>query len=256
MKLTDQLAACAAQCVLAADWLTGLAAETFAAPSVLPGSDIRNLVGHLVLVREGLVQQLGTRETSTPVPVAAFVARYRPAAAAIDERTRQTTAEHSPAELIARLRDVDPIAAAANGATDRTVIRAARGPITALDWVHTRLVELVVHSDDLSRSVPQRPPIELARPALATAVRTLAEILTAQAPGRSVEIRIPPFVAVQAIEGPRHTRGTPPNVVETDPITWLRLATGRVQFKDAEASGSVRATGTRADLTPYLPVLA
>jgi hypothetical protein len=84
----------------------------------------------------------------------------------------------------------------------------------------------------------------------------LAEILAAQAPGRSVEVRVPPLVAVQAIDGPRHTRGTPPNVVETDPLTWLRLATGRLAFADAVATGTVRASGARADLTRYLPVLS
>ena len=94
------------------------------------------------------------------------------------------------------------------------------------------------------------------RPALAAAVRSLAEFVAAQAPGRSVEVRVPPFVAVQAIPGPRHTRGTPPNVVETDPRTWLRLATGRIAFADAVASGAVRASGNRADLAPHLPVLS
>jgi hypothetical protein len=69
-------------------------------------------------------------------------------------------------------------------------------------------------------------------------------------------VRVPPFVAVQAIEGPRHTRGTPPNVVETDPVTWLRLATGREPFADALRAGRVRASGTRADLAPHLPVLS
>ncbi|MGI8680505.1 MAG: sterol carrier family protein [Jatrophihabitans sp.] len=256
MKLGREVAACAVQCSALADWLAELPPETFAAPSVLAGLDIRTMVGHLVLVRDGLVDQLGTRESSAAVPVAAFVLRYRPAAAAIAERTRATTADHSPAELIGRLRDVHRFAAAAEGVADRTVIRTARGAITALDWVRTRLVELVVHCDDLSRSLPERPTLPLHRPALATAVRTLAEILAAQAPGRSVEIRVPPFVAVQAIAGPRHTRGTPPNVVETDPLTWLRMATGRTTFHEAEASGKLRATGTRADLTNHLPVLA
>jgi hypothetical protein len=69
-------------------------------------------------------------------------------------------------------------------------------------------------------------------------------------------VRVPPFVAVQAIAGPRHTRGTPPNVVETDPLTWLRLASGRVSFATAVADGAVRASGTRADLSAYLPVLS
>jgi hypothetical protein len=98
--------------------------------------------------------------------------------------------------------------------------------------------------------------VPLLRPALATTVRTLAEILAAQAPGRSVEVRVPPFVAVQAVAGPRHTRGTPPNVVETDPVTWLRVATGRTPFADAVANGAIRASGNRSDLTEHLPVLA
>ena len=118
------------------------------------------------------------------------------------------------------------------------------------------VVALVVHADDLSRSLPGRGPVELVRPALAAAVRTLAELLAERAPGRSVEVRVPPFVAVQAIEGPRHTRGTPPNVVETDPLTWLRLATGRDEFAGAVRAGRVRASGTRADLTAYLPLLS
>jgi hypothetical protein len=76
------------------------------------------------------------------------------------------------------------------------------------------------------------------------------------APGRSVELRVPPAIAVQIVEGPRHTRGTPANVVETDPITWLRLASGRVTFDASAANGSVRASGNRADLSEWLPLFS
>lgn len=96
---------------------------------------------------------------------------------------------------------------------------------------------------------------ELPRTVLATAVRYTLEELASVAPGRSVEVRVPPFAAVQCVEGPRHTRGTPTNVVETDPQTWLGLATGRLAWVDAEASGALRASGQRADLAAYLPVL-
>jgi len=65
---------------------------------------------------------------------------------------------------------------------------------------------------------------------------------------------VPPHVAVQCIEGPRHTRGTPPNVVETDAATWLRLTTGELSWADAVAAGSVTASGNRADLSRYLPL--
>jgi hypothetical protein len=118
------------------------------------------------------------------------------------------------------------------------------------------VLDLVVHCDDATRSRPADDPVRLVRPALATAVRLLAEILAVRAPGRSVEVRVPPFVAVQAVAGPRHTRGTPANVVETDPLTWLRLATGRTAFAAAVAAGTVRASGQRADLSDHLPLLA
>ena len=95
---------------------------------------------------------------------------------------------------------------------------------------------------------------EPARGMLATAVRYTIEELVARAPGRSVEVRVPPYAAAQVIEGPRHTRGTPTNVVETDPQTWLALVTGRATWAEAVASGAVRASGQRADLTAYLPL--
>ncbi|CAI9412546.1 sterol carrier family protein [Nocardioides sp. T2.26MG-1] len=79
-------------------------------------------------------------------------------------------------------------------------------------------------------------------------------VLEARAPGRSVEVRVPPYAAVQVIPGVRHTRGTPPAVVEMDAATWIDLATGALSWQDAESSGRVRASGERADLAPYLPV--
>jgi len=94
------------------------------------------------------------------------------------------------------------------------------------------------------------------REALRGAVIHSLGLLEVLAPGRAVEVRVPPFGAVQCIEGPRHTRGTPPNVVETDPVTWIRLATGRQSWSDAAAGGGVRASGPRADLSAYLPVPA
>ncbi|WP_454041654.1 sterol carrier family protein [Cellulosimicrobium sp. Marseille-Q8652] len=89
-----------------------------------------------------------------------------------------------------------------------------------------------------------------------TAVRFTLEELADVAPGHAVEVRVPPAGAVQAVEGPRHTRGTPPNVVETDPQTWLGLATGELAWADAVADGRVRASGERADLSWLLPLQA
>lgn len=90
---------------------------------------------------------------------------------------------------------------------------------------------------------------------LRAAVRHLARTFAARAPGKSVELRVPPYVAVQCVAGPRHTRGTPPNVVETDPATWLLLAAGRLDWAAAVYDGRVRATGSRADLSAHLPLV-
>lgn len=79
-------------------------------------------------------------------------------------------------------------------------------------------------------------------------------VLADRAPGRSVEVRVPPYAAVQVVEGVRHTRGTPPAVVETDADTWLAVATGRTTWQEAVDAGRVLASGERTDLTPYLPL--
>src|SRR5690242_10452480 len=87
------------------------------------------------------------------------------------------------------------------------------------------------------------------------AVRALLSVLEQRAPGHSVEVRVPPYGAIQCVAGPRHTRGTPPNVIETDPLTWIALGTGRLGWRDAAADGRVRASGIRADLSELLPLL-
>jgi hypothetical protein len=96
--------------------------------------------------------------------------------------------------------------------------------------------------------------LEPLRPGLRAAVRYTRGLLAERAPGRSVEVRVPPLAAVQCVPGPRHTRGTPPNLVETDPVTWLELATGRLTWAAVVADGRVYATGPRADLSAYLPL--
>jgi hypothetical protein len=97
-------------------------------------------------------------------------------------------------------------------------------------------------------------PDDVPRPTLAAAVRWSLEELAERAPGSATEVRVPPFGAVQCVEGPRHTRGTPPNVVETDAATWLALVIGRLAWGDAVAAGRVRASGSRADLSALLPL--
>ena len=88
----------------------------------------------------------------------------------------------------------------------------------------------------------------------ALAVRYLLQVLGDIAPGNTLEVRVPPFGAAQVVEGPRHTRGTPPNVVEMDAATWIALATGSLRWDEAIADARVIASGQRADLRDWLPL--
>ncbi len=96
----------------------------------------------------------------------------------------------------------------------------------------------------------REPPRDLLR----DAVRALLAALAERAPGRSVEVRIPPYGAIQCVEGPRHTRGTPPNVVEMDAVTWVNLATGTLSWEEAKSLGRVSASGIRTDISEFLPL--
>lgn len=93
------------------------------------------------------------------------------------------------------------------------------------------------------------------RNTIATAVRFSLEELTSRAPGNSVEVRVPPFGVTQCVEGPRHTRGTPPNVIECDGVTWLELVSGTLGWADAVSQAKLAASGSRADLSEHLPLL-
>ncbi|HAT1143983.1 TPA: hypothetical protein JAJ60_000515 [Corynebacterium striatum] len=117
---------------------------------------------------------------------------------------------------------------------------ATRAAVVAVqDWIK--------HPDEVEKP---------GRALLADAVRRTARTLEADAPGHSVELRVPPFVAVQCIEGPRHTRGTPPNVVETDALTWLQLATGLLSWEDAVGAAQVDASGSRSrEIAAWLPII-
>ena len=235
-------------------WFGELDEEDFSRPTVLDEWDVRTLLAHLVLVFEGCTRALGRPTRERAVPAAEYVRRYRRDVAEIAASTEHTAAGRSPEDLVGALREA--VRLVPDGLGGASTIIGGRGPVSPHDWIVTRIVDVVVHCDDLTRSLADRAPVPVERLALATAARTLAEILAVQAPGRSVELRVPPFVAVQAVEGPRHTRGTPPNVIETDALPWLRLATGRLSFAAAVDEGAVRASGNRADLTPYLPVLS
>jgi uncharacterized protein (TIGR03083 family) len=234
----------------------GLTGEQWKWPSGLPGWDVRLLVVHIVRQVEAVGMTLDAEPPSIgakPVGLDTWALSTAGIAAKLDASTRAEEA-----------RTADPLAAL-DEAAEQLAVREAEatrtdrlvpgpfGPMRAGDFLVTRLVELVVHSDDLARGTGAEVGFD--RHAVAGAVRVLADALAVKAPGNSVEVRVPPYAAVQCVAGPRHTRGTPPNVVETDPMSWLRLSTGRTSFADEVRAAHVSASGDRADLAPYLPVL-
>ncbi|MZD07259.1 maleylpyruvate isomerase family mycothiol-dependent enzyme [Streptomyces sp. SID5785] len=233
----------------------GLGPEQLAAPTRLGDWTVRELAAHFTMA-VGLL----TRGLAEPPPARAelalmdYPARTAPAAPAVDARVHALADGSSLTELYAET--AAGLEAHFPAGLDGSRPLAHRvGSITLTSALVTRAVELAVHTDDLNDALPELAlPIE--RQLLAAAVRFLADALAEKAPGASTEVRVPPFAVVQCVAGPRHTRGTPPNVVETDPLTWLRLATGRTTWRAALDDAAVRAGGERADLEGLLPIMA
>ena len=238
------------------DWLAARPPSQWRRPSVLPGWTIGELAVHLETMLAAIGRTLARSTRAKPLAVAEYLGRYAAAAEEVLERDKRSATGRAPDEILAGLYAGREAAARAiaDPRPARTV-QGGRGPIAPADYLVTRVIEAVVHSDDLSRSLPDVPPVALDRDALRITAQSLADVLAARAPGRSLELRVSPYAAVQAVEGPRHTRGTPPNVVETDPLTWARLAAGRISWSEATKDGSVHASGERADLGPWLPLL-
>ncbi|MGX2996205.1 sterol carrier family protein [Streptomyces sp. JNUCC 64] len=229
----------------------GLAPEALAAPTRLGDWTVRELVAHLSLA-VGYLQ----RVLEVPAPARreltldAYAAASFAAAGPVDETTRAAADGRDGEEPFAR---ADRVGEALAGAPDDRIVWTVAGAMTLSDFLVTRVVELVVHTDDLNDATGLDVPVD--GRALAITTRFLADVLAVRAPGGSVEVRVPPYAVVQCGEGPRHTRGTPPNVVETDPLTWVRLATGRADWADRVGAAAVTASGDRADLTDLLPLM-
>ncbi|WP_225832997.1 maleylpyruvate isomerase family mycothiol-dependent enzyme [Streptomyces sp. NK08204] len=232
----------------------GLSPEQLVLPTRLGEWTVRELVVHI-----GMALTAIHRALDEPAPSKQDVALVEwpfgtaVNATAIDGFTRKLTADHP--DLDAYLADVDEsLRALLDTHPGTRLLATSVGAMPLDDYVVTRTVELVVHTDDLNAAVPGLE-VPYDRQALAAATRLLADALAVKAPGGSTEVRVPPYAVVQCVEGPRHTRGTPPNVVETDPLTWVRLATGRMTWGDALEGAKVGASGERADIGGLLPLM-
>jgi uncharacterized protein (TIGR03083 family) len=238
---------------LVAEAVGGLAPEQLARPTRLGDRTVRELAVHIAVSADSVGRLIALPEpTEREVVLEEWPIRTAGHATAIDEDIRDPVPAHEPAALLAatagRLARVLP------EAPDDRLIATPAGAMRLGDYLVTRTVELTVHTDDLNDATGLAVPHD--RQALAACTRLLADALAVKAPGGAVEFRVPPYAVVQCVEGPRHTRGTPPNVVETDPLTWVRLATGRTDWARALASAKLSASGDRADLAALLPLLA
>ncbi|MFE9453109.1 sterol carrier family protein [Streptomyces sp. NPDC006739] len=237
------------------DAVRGLTPEQLALPTRLDGWTVRELVAHIGMAVTAVHRALEL--PAPPKPTATVVEwAFSTAARAADvaDFTRGLAAGHP--DLDAYLTEVEEsLRALLDEHPGTRLLDTGAGALSLDDCLVTRTVELVVHTDDLHAAVPGLE-IPYDRQALAAATRLLADALAVKAPGGSTEVRIPPYAVVQCVEGPRHTRGTPPNVVETDPLTWIRLATGRLAWKTAVEEARVGASGGRADLDGLLPLMA
>ncbi|MEV4559932.1 sterol carrier family protein [Kitasatospora sp. NPDC049285] len=235
--------------------------EQLALPTRLGEWRVRELVAHLGMVVSWVPLHLDDPlPDQAPITPLYWASRTRTAAAAINDTAVELVAEQfagDAAQVAGEFeRQVSVLLEVLDGERAQqpdAVLPMRFGPMLLADFLVTRLVETVVHADDLAHALgldafPHDPF------ALASAARLLADAFAVQVPGGAVELRIPPYAVVQAVEGPRHTRGTPPNVVEADGLTWIRLATGRLAWADA-LDVSLTASGERSDLSGFLPVL-
>ncbi|MFI8522330.1 sterol carrier family protein [Streptomyces sp. NPDC085481] len=233
------------------DAVLALPAEVLDGPTRLGTWTVRDLAAHLAWMVDCVPQLLAAPEPAKQeLPLLGWPFATAAAAERIDEHTRGLDSADL-AGLYERTREAYGTALAT--AADTRLLPVSLGAMSLADFLVTRTVELVVHTDDLSAATGLDIPYD--RQALAACTRLLADALAAKAPGGAVEVRIPPYAVVQCVEGPRHTRGTPPNVVETDPLTWIRLATGRADWAVELDAARVSASGERADLEGLLPVM-
>jgi uncharacterized protein (TIGR03083 family) len=257
-KLATVRTAYAAQQRNVTDWLLELPPDIWKRASRLEGWSVRELGFHVTDMTGIVVRALAAGAVrDKPLTIAAYTSAWPSAAPEIAQRDRDAASGLTPGDvLVNAARARADLLAALDATPGDPVVSARRGPLRLSDLMITRVNELVVHSLDLSASVPEVDPVRLDPAALGVATRMLTGILAERVPGHSVELRVPPYAAVQCVAGPRHTRGTPPNVVEVDAMTWVELACGRCDWSAAIDDGRIRASGERADLSEQLPVLS
>ncbi|MGK5546145.1 sterol carrier family protein [Streptomyces sp. URMC 127] len=244
-------AAVTAQLARVRDAAAGLEEARLALPARCGERTVRDLLAHIALSVD-LVARLIEEPAPPAREITAVEWATAPAPAGIAGAIARSDTDAAPAALLDAA--AERFAGLAAATPPDRLLATPAGAMRLDDFLVTRCAELVVRTDDLATALGAE--IRYDRQALANATRLLADALAAKAPGGSVEVRVPPFAVVQCVAGSRHTRGTPPNVVETDPLTWIRLATGRAEWAAALDAAAVSASGERADLSAHLPLSA
>jgi uncharacterized protein (TIGR03083 family) len=257
---TAVVGACLRQWALVVAAVDALPDDAFGHPSSLPGWRIAELVAHLAACQQVVADWIG--KPSPPrveLASAGYLLTLSAFAPVIAAREVAAASDATPGQLRASARAaLAAMTEAVEGADPARIVAARAGAIRLDELMVTRCVEGIVHGLDLQAALSglgKVSTLEPDREALKISTRALLSAMAVKAPGKSVEVRVPPFGAVQAVEGIRHTRGTPPNVVETDALTWVRLAAGRLPWTAAVAAGAVHASGDRSDISEFLPLL-
>ncbi|MFG3404388.1 sterol carrier family protein [Streptomyces sp. NPDC048142] len=238
------------------DVIRTLTPDQLARPTQLDGWTVRELAVHIATGFAGISRALAPPEppgSQPEVTLLGYPSVTAPFAAWVAEDAQKVAADRPDLTALFDEVETEVTAALAASGTGERLVASVVGSMRLTDFLVTRAVELVVHTDDLNEALGSEIPLD--RQALAACTRMLVDTLADRAPGGSVEVRVPPFAVVQCIGGPQHTRGTPPNVVETDPLTWIRLATGRTEWARALEDAEVSAGGERADLAALLPLM-
>ncbi len=238
------------------DAVAVLTPDQLARPTRLGDWTVRELVAHVAIGLSSVTGSVALAEPPGPKPHVTLLewpSVTAAHAARIAEGVEEVAAGHPDLTTLFEEAEAGFTGAVPATGTGERLLATRVGSMRLTDYLVTRTVELIVHTDDLNEALGLEIPYD--RQALAACTRLLADALADRAPGGSVEVRVPPFAVVQCIGGPKHTRGTPPNVVETGPLTWIRLATGRTEWARALEDAEVSAGGERADLAELLPLM-
>jgi uncharacterized protein (TIGR03083 family) len=259
MAYSEVRDAAMAQFALLARAVGDLPDDDFGLPTLLGDWTVAELVAHLARNVDSVSLYLAAEAPGkAETDLAGYLSHAADFAAGVAQRAVEVAAGLTPEGLRSALRagavQASLDLAALGDAGGSRLVPARLGALPLRDFLATRCIEGAAHAWDLGVALDRDDLVHA--DALRVAVRALADVLVSQHPGRTVEVRIPGCTAVQCVEGPRHTRGTPPNVVETNPLTFLLLSTGRRAWLEALATGDVRASGQRADLSPYLPLMS